>query len=90
MENMKNRILRHIGLILMFSGMVGVIVTMVGMIRGYNEASPPGSTLSSASIAEDVSGALLPATIGSPLILIGLFLVLFEWWRFRVSRRQQT
>ena len=79
---MKNKRLKRTGFILILAGMIGVIITTAGMIGAYRKAaSSSGSNLSSEDYAKDIAGVLLPAEIGSPLILIGLVLVIVGWWR---------
>ena len=42
---------------------------------------------SAAALAEGISSSLLPASIGAPLCLAGLILVLLAWWRGREAKR---
>jgi hypothetical protein len=84
---MQNRHLQRSGLILLFAGMVGVAMTAAGMIGAFRKASSTSPPLSSEDYAKDIVGVLLPAEIGSPLILIGLLLVLLGWWRSRNEKQ---
>ncbi len=67
--------------------MIGQVITTAGMIRAFREVSTTGSNRTTEDFANEITGALLPAGIGSPLILIGLALVLLGWWR---SRREKA
>ena len=67
--------------------MIGQAITTASMIRTFREVSTTGSNRPTEDIAKEIAGALLPAGIGSPLILIGLVLVLLAWWR---SRREKA
>ena len=84
---MKNKRLKRTGFILILAGMIGVIMTTAGMIGAFRKASSTGPTLSSEDYAKDIVGVLLPAEIGSPLILIGLVLVIVGWWRSRKEKQ---
>ena len=86
-RTMKNKRLKRTGFILILAGMIGVIITTAGMIGAFRKASSTGPTLSSEDYAKDIVGVLLPAEIGSPLILIGLVLVIVGWWRSRKEKQ---
>ena len=76
---MKPKNLKRTGLVLILAGMAGVVMTAVGMSNAYKtEASD-----SAPAFAEAISDSLLPATIGTPLVLAGLILALLGWWRGR-------
>ena len=67
----------------MLAGLAGLGMTMAGMIEIYN-----GQTNGSApALAEGISGSLIPASIGAPLFLAGLILVLLGWWRGLGAKR---
>lgn len=64
----------------MLIGFVGVIITSLCMGHSYRTVSEASTT----SLAESISGTLLPAVIGSLFVFIGLVLALiglFRRWR---------
>jgi len=83
-----NTRLLWVGYILLLAGMVGLLLTTVGVIGSYREVG--SGTTSAHDLAQDISGVLSPAVIGAPLALIGLILVLCDFFFFRPSRRGQA
>jgi hypothetical protein len=80
---MKSAHFKRTGLVLILGGIAGVGMTAVGMMKAYREQAD----ISAPALAEGISSSLIPASIGAPLVLAGLILVLVGWWRGRRSRR---
>ena len=80
---MKSTNLKRTGLALMLAGMVGVGMTVVGMLETFKAQT---SYSAPAALAEGISSSLLPASIGGPLFLAGLIFVLLVWWRGREEK----
>jgi len=75
----KPKNLKRTGLVLILAGLAGVGMTAAGMINSYKtEAISSAPTL-----AEAISDSMVPASIGAPLVLAGLILIVHGWWRGR-------
>ena len=80
-RTVKKRRLLYVGIVLLFAGVAGLLVTTAGMIGSYREVP---ETTSAQDLGRDISGVLFPAVIGGALALIGLVLVLHDCF---LSRR---
>ena len=78
-QNVKVKMLKRTGWILLICGLVGVGFTAADMMTiGSGEVID-----SPAVLAEAISGTLAPATFGALLALVGLIMVLLGWRRGR-------
>ncbi len=79
---MTSRTLKRTGLILMLTGLAGTGITAIGMIETYRTQADH----SASALADGISSSLLPASIGAPLLLAGLILVVVGWWRSHAAK----
>ena len=81
-QDMKIKLLKRTGKILLLCALVGLGITATNMITIISD-----QTIDSVpAFTEAISGTLLPATIGSVLGLAGLIMVLVGWWRRRPQK----
>jgi len=83
----KKRRILCVGVILLLAGVVGFLVSTAGMIGAFRDVSEATST---EDLAHGISGALIPAGIGGLLALLGVILVLLDFFYFRSSRQRQA
>lgn len=81
--NVKKRRILYAGFILLLAGVVGFLVSTAGMIGSFRKVSEATPTQ---DLARDITGALIPAAIGGLLALLGVILVLFDFFYSRNSR----
>lgn len=65
-----------------------MLCTLTGMISSFNNFSSVEAG-SASTLAQSIESALGPMTIGGPIFIVGLTLLLVGWWRGRETQRSE-
>ncbi len=80
--NEKGKQLAVWGLILQLGSVVGLLGTLIGMVRVFNSVAD-AKTAQAGALSQDISAVLYPTIAGSVLGLIGIILILVALFRVR-------
>ena len=71
----KGKYLAIFGLVLQFGYLIGMVGTVVGMLRAFSRLASTGATYSQEAIALDIALALYTTAIGMGVSIVGIILL---------------